>query len=332
MLDTLSLLFDNYRNYPVTVARQLGSINAAIFLTELYHRYTYHKERQEIIPDLSEPEKEGWFFFTAETCEERTFLSSREQSTAIKILTDLDIIEQKNFGSPCKRHFRFNLEKLRDYLTNSKKDSSFAKTQNRFCENAKPYSTKRKSIYRNILKKHKEEIYNIPPNSPPPPEITPPSPPSHSADASAIFDAFLTGLKKKTPNFKEPNRTKWLQEIDRLLRIDGRNVDQVLEIIEWALQDEWYSTACLSPSKLRKDFDAMLIKKQSLSTKNRKQTNRTWALECKKNYPKELKAFSFDKDFAFNRDAGKEVPFDLPQETFREAFVSMFGGTGYDEN
>ena len=107
------LCSDNCRVYSVEVARKIGSINAAIYLSELVQRFEYHSIRNELIDD--ERHGKGWFCYTAEKCLDRTSMSIKEQKTALCYLIRLGLIEQKNFGVPCKRHFRINKKALELY-------------------------------------------------------------------------------------------------------------------------------------------------------------------------------------------------------------------------
>ena len=60
--------------------------------------------------------KQKWFFQTAEMLEELTGLKKDKQKRIIDCLVNLNIIEQKNIGIPCKRHFKINYEELEKLL------------------------------------------------------------------------------------------------------------------------------------------------------------------------------------------------------------------------
>jgi hypothetical protein len=129
MDDPLFWLYaDNYRTYNVEVARKLGSINAAIYLSELCQRHKYHRDRNEFISD--EKHGDGWFYYTAEKCEERTAMNVDEQRNCYNSLKRLGLIEQVNFGIPCKKHFRLNIEKILDFFGFSKNISSCGQNPN----------------------------------------------------------------------------------------------------------------------------------------------------------------------------------------------------------
>ncbi len=147
-----------------------------------------------------------------------------------------------------------------------------------------------------------------------------------SADAEALCDFFLSKIKERRPQFKEPNRDKWIKEFDCLLRIDKRDLMETKALIMWASEHSWWKTACISPAKLRKDFDSMALQMNGESEKELVRANRLFAVGMKESHPKEMKCMTFDSKYAIHSAMGKEVPFNLPSETFREALISMFGG------
>ena len=119
----LSLLnHRNYQTYNRLIARNLGSIKASIMLAELVNRHEYHLERNEL--QKLEKHGEGWFYYTVDHCEERTYLSEKEQSASVKILEDRGLIEKKILGLPGKRHFRINEENILGLVGASKNVSS----------------------------------------------------------------------------------------------------------------------------------------------------------------------------------------------------------------
>lgn len=153
------------------------------------------------------------------------------------------------------------------------------------------------------------------------------APPPVSAEAESLCELFLKKIKERSPGFKDPNLVKWKACFDLLLRIDKRCPKEARELIEWASTHKWWKSACLSPEKLRKAWDEMTIQKVSDSEKSVVQQNRTYALKLKEKYPEQMKAMTFDDKYVINRAAGKEVPFNLPSERFKEVIISLFGGT-----
>lgn len=150
------------------------------------------------------------------------------------------------------------------------------------------------------------------------------SPPS--ADAELLTDFFLGKIRERNPTFKEPNRKQWLRDFDLLLRIDVRNFDQTKALIEWAAEDNWWSHACLCPSKLRKEYDKMVMQKSSANVKNNSKINIAYAKSLKEKYPEQMRAMTFDSKYVSNIPAGKEVKLDMDPKAFKEILPTLFGG------
>lgn len=177
-------------------------------------------------------------------------------------------------------------------------------------ENQAPLKNKQSSSY----EEEKKEQYKKGSSTPP------------SANAEGLFELFLSKIKERNPGFKEPNRAKWILEMDRLLRLDHRDLEKTKEIILWASTHKWFKNACLSPGKLKKDYDSMLMQMESGKEEDIVVKNRQFALAMKEKYPEQMKSLFFDKNFVGNRATGKEIPFKLPFEQFKDVFITLFGG------
>jgi hypothetical protein len=147
-----------------------------------------------------------------------------------------------------------------------------------------------------------------------------------SAEAATISEYFFKKIKEHLPKAKPPNIKKWAEEMDRLLRIDKRTAQEVMEAIDWMQEDKWLKANVLSPKSLRSQFDRICAKMQMVKGELVVRKNRSFALQMKEQYPDKLRSLSFDDKYVMNRSAAKELPFNLPQETFQREFASLFGG------
>jgi hypothetical protein len=60
---------------------------------------------------------------------------------------------------------------------------------------------------------------------------------------------------------KRPKITpEWLRELERMYRIDGRDIPAIEAMIDWSQQDSFWRGNILSPKKLRKHFDTMRLR------------------------------------------------------------------------
>ena len=58
---------------------------------------------------------------------------------------------------------------------------------------------------------------------------------------------------------KTPNLYKWAEHIDKLIRLDNRNIQEIKRVIEYATNDSFWCSNILSTKKLREKFQQLLI-------------------------------------------------------------------------
>lgn len=82
------------------------------------------------------------------------------------------------------------------------------------------------------------------------------SPKAHSLSV-LLFDE----LRKKLSSYKKPNFEKWDEEMDKILRLDGKTFEELKAIIKWAhaSEDPFWKTAFQSPKTVRKMADRALL-------------------------------------------------------------------------
>ena len=164
----------NYRTYNIKIAQELGSVNAAIMLSELLNRYNYHKGEGEL---ANFKKYEGvWFFYQIQKGTDRTCLSDKEQASAIRILEKLKLLEKRQIGIPAKRYFNLDLKAINDFINGSNNISRTAKKaelettkrQNRKCQNGVPKEEHHKEPQEEHQEEEKEGETPKPPVPPPP--------------------------------------------------------------------------------------------------------------------------------------------------------------------
>lgn len=71
----------------------------------------------------------------------------------------------------------------------------------------------------------------------------------------------LGKLRLLNPQHREPNWKRWHREIRLMVERDGRTLHQVRDLFGWANADPFWQVNILSPGKLRKQWDALAIKR-----------------------------------------------------------------------
>lgn len=67
-------------------------------------------------------------------------------------------------------------------------------------------------------------------------------------------------IRRNNYNAKEPNYQAWSQQFDYIIRIDGRELDEVKQVIKWCQSDSFWCSNILSPKKLREKYDQLVVK------------------------------------------------------------------------
>ena len=67
-------------------------------------------------------------------------------------------------------------------------------------------------------------------------------------------------IQKRNPKHKSPNFQVWARNIDLMIRIDKRDPKEIRKVIEAAQADEFWKNNILSPDKLRKQYDQLILK------------------------------------------------------------------------
>lgn len=83
-----------------------------------------------------------------------------------------------------------------------------------------------------------------------------------------LSNLLLEKIKERNPKFKKPDIMKWAVHIDRLIRLNKRNPDEIKKVIEWCQDDDFWQDNVLSTAKLRKQYDQLFLKWQK-ATKGR---------------------------------------------------------------
>ncbi len=84
-----------------------------------------------------------------------------------------------------------------------------------------------------------------------------------------LYDSILQNDSK----FKEPDLQKWAKNIDKLMRLDGRERVEIESVILWCQQDSFWCSNILSTGKLRKQFPALLSKMKNAGRHGAAQTD-----------------------------------------------------------
>ncbi|WP_095021955.1 hypothetical protein [Bacillus thuringiensis] len=87
-------------------------------------------------------------------------------------------------------------------------------------------------------------------------------------NAQLLFKLMLLN----NPAAKEPNFDKWADDFRLMRERDNRTDEAIKYLINWTQNDTFWRTNILSPAKLRKQFDALVVKIKTDKEKNKTKT------------------------------------------------------------
>lgn len=88
------------------------------------------------------------------------------------------------------------------------------------------------------------------------------SSPIGSELATLLFES----IKKTKPDIKNPNLKVWEKELDRMIRLDKREVGKVKKMIAWLPNNNFWSKNILSADKLREKYDRLELEMNNVKT------------------------------------------------------------------
>jgi len=103
-----------------------------------------------------------------------------------------------------------------------------------------------------------------------------------NSDEFRLAELLLDLILQRSPNFqkgklkgkngKEKLLQKWVADIDKLIRIDGREPKHIEKVIRWCQADPFWQNNILSTEKLRKQFDQLELKMKGTQSDHRNKT------------------------------------------------------------
>jgi len=83
-----------------------------------------------------------------------------------------------------------------------------------------------------------------------------------------MTDYFYKLILKNNPQHKKPNYQRWSDDFRKIVELDKRDKDQVRKVMEFVQADDFEFKNVLSPSKLRKRYDQLLMKSNQAKANN----------------------------------------------------------------
>jgi hypothetical protein len=119
-------------------------------------------------------------------------------------------------------------------------------------------------------------------------------------EASIYFQLasyFFERIRLNNPDHKQPNLQTWSNDIRLLMEVDNKNEEQIRYLMKWVQEDSFECVNVLSPSKLRKRFDQLVMKVKQEKKK---------VVSINRHSKQEPQGRAIPKEFNFDLSAGEE--------------------------
>ncbi len=93
---------------------------------------------------------------------------------------------------------------------------------------------------------------------------TPPKVFQEGSEEFRLSTLLLDNILAFNPRLLKPDLQKWSAEVDKMLRIDKRSVEEIETLIMWVSQDTFWKANILSTAKLREKFDQLWSKASAM--------------------------------------------------------------------
>jgi len=185
----------------------------------------------------------GQFIFGRKIAAKETKLSQQSIRTFLKILKNLQNLTIKSTN-------KFSVITIVNWDTyqQEEKISTIKSTS------SQPASNQQVTTYKNV-KNVKNGDNNSLPSTPPPVSL-----PAYPDEICAFVDSFIAHISETKPTLapKAANlRESSLDVVDKLIRLDGFTLEEIMATLRWAIKDEFWSGNVLSLAGLRKKKDGL---------------------------------------------------------------------------
>lgn len=107
-------------------------------------------------------------------------------------------------------------------------------------------------------------------------------------ESLGLASLFLENILQEQPGFKRPSHLNgWAKDIDSMMRLDHRNLEELKEVILWCTHDPFWKSNVMSGAKLRQQFD-QLKAKMPASKASVPASKKIVLEELQKRYPKAI--------------------------------------------
>lgn len=87
-----------------------------------------------------------------------------------------------------------------------------------------------------------------------------------SAEAERLAKLLLDSIRQRQEDLRRPDLGCWARDMDRLIRLDGREPERIEAVLRWCQCDPFWQNNILSPAALRKHFDRLELQMRATAS------------------------------------------------------------------
>lgn len=241
-----------HHSFDIHLAKQLGSVELAILVHHFAYWVDYNTRSKKNYHDGK--------FWTYQTIDEIAnhfpYLSRKQVERYMKKLTDQNILVKGNYN-------KTKFDRTVWYTFSDEWSNRREKPISRNREMEKPESGNQSPDIGTPIPHTK--TYTKTNNK------------KESQPAARLAHHLFSSIQKINPKAKPPNLNYWSDDIEKLMRIDGRSEEEIVTVINWVFKDVFWCKNILSGRKLRDKFDqlVMAMESEKLTPKGNRTDRRT---------------------------------------------------------
>jgi len=143
-----------------------------------------------------------------------------------------------------------------------------------------------------------------------------------------IVNMLLTSIISLRPSFKISDDLlhKWHLEIDRMIRLDSREIEEMKQVLEWLPSNDFWNTNILSATKFRKQYDKLCIEMEK--AKNDESKYKIFAFKAKKHC--NLNNLNISNLGVYDKYSKFDLSYKMPYEDFCRCLAKQYNITNYE--
>jgi DNA-binding transcriptional ArsR family regulator len=153
-----------------------------------------------------------------------------------------------------------------------------------------------------------------------------------SKDVIEILELLKKSLRSLKADYRitASQEKNWSLDIDKILKIDKRDPNEVKQIVTWVAGDKFWAPNIKSGSKLRNQYDSLAIKMNEAKALKDNEKYKVFANKVKTQGRKF--SLNINNNGVFDSSAGLELTYNMPYEDFCRCIAKAYNISNYERD